>query len=384
MRPVATNADLLNAIERRGHDYRVLGRAPGGEPLVSVRAGGDREPGIVLSAGSHATEHAGVCAAVELLDRLDTDRRLEVFPTRDPVGLGGYAAALGTALGDPPAVDSFEAVEELLHEEGHVVHDRNGLTIALVGDVGFLVRTPPELTLPPEGHAVGESYLERLAVEDPGALDPLLGRRIYLPAGLPDVEGTGELDRAYTEVVTPDGRVRHLNRFHDAAWAPVEPRCLRRLLASADPGLFVDLHESASNRERFHVTLRRTGEAASERRSERIGRAAAQAAEDAGGTLATWADKFGDTPVDEHHYTPVDDGVFWLEHAERNERSEERERERPLYQPSGLNSSDFVAEEHGLGFGMDTGTYAPFDDRVEQAVAAVRAMVDAFEQGHTR
>jgi len=381
MRPFPTNAALLNAIDRRDHDYRVLGRAPGGEPLVAATGGGDREPGVVLSAGSHATEHAGVRAAVELLDRLDTDRRLDAFPTREPVGLDGYAAALGTALGDPPAAESFEDVETLLRDEGEVVRREDGITVALIGDVGFLVRTPPELELPPEGHAVGESYLERLAAEEPGALDPLLGRRVYLPAGLPDVEGTGELGRAYTEVVTPDGRVRHLNRFHDAAWAPVEPRCLRGLLTSTGPGLFVDLHESTANGERFHVTLRRTGDEADERRAERIGLAAADAVEAAGGTLATWTDKFGDTPVDEHHYTPVDDGVFWLEHADRNERSADRERERPFYQPGGLNSSDFVAErpDCGLGFGMDTGTYASFDDRVEQAVVAVRAMVEAFE-----
>jgi hypothetical protein len=375
MEPFETNTDLLSAIEAHGHDYRTLGRAPGGKPLVAVRGGGDREPGIVLTAGSHAGEHAGVRAAVELLERLDTDRRLDVFPTRDPVGLDGYAAALGTALGEQPAVSSFADVADVLRSEGEVVDRRDDVTVALVGDTGFLVREPSEL--PATSHAVGEEHLERLALEDPEALAPLRGRRVYLPSGLPDVEGTGILGRAHTEIVSPDGSVRHLNRFHDRDWAPVEPRCLRRLLAETDPGLFVDLHESVSNGERFHVTLRRTGDPATERRAERIGRAGARTVGDAGGTLATWEAKFGDTPVGDHHYTPVEDGVFWLEHADRNRRSAERER--PLYQPPGLNSSDFVAEEHGLGFGMDTGMYAPFEERVGQAVAAVQAMVEEYE-----
>lgn len=373
MRPFQTNVELLNFLEEQGHAYRVLGYAPGGRPLVAVRGGGDRDPPIVLSAGSHAGEHAGVRAAVELLDRLETDHRLYVFPTRDPVGLDGYAAALGTALGEIPELQYFEGVAEILRSEGDVIHDGE-CTIALISDYGFLNQYPRD---DPDGHAVGESYLERLEAEDADVLEALAGRRIYLPPGLSDVEGTGDFDRAHTEIVDPDGRVKHLNRFHDSAWAPVEPRCLRTLFAETEPGLFIDLHESVGNGELFHFTLRRKDDPAAERRTERVGRAAVQAVDDAGGTLATWEDKFGETPIDEHHYTPVEDGLFWQELAEKGERTIDQGR--PFYQTPGMNSSDFAAAEYGLGFGMDTGVYAPFEERVEQAVIAVESAVGAFE-----
>lgn len=376
MEPFTTNAELLGTIENGDHGYRVLGYAPGGEPLVAVRGGGDRDPGIVIAAGSHAEEHAGVRAAVELLDRIETDHRLHVFPTRDPVGLNGYESAFGVAVDDPPEVDSFRDAEETIRANGTVIDRRDGFTIGLIGDYGYLTRTPPEL--PADGHALGEGHIERLGVEEPDVLAPLAGRRVYLPPGLPDVEGTGNFDRAHTVIVSPEGTVKHLNRFHADPWAPTEPRCLRRLFAETTPGLFIDMHEFASNGERFHFSLRRTGDEEEERWAERIGQAAARAVDDAGGKLASWEDKFGDTPVEDHHYTPVEDGVFWLEHAVRNAQSGERQR--PFYETPGLNSSDFVAEEYGLGFGMDTGMYASFEDRVEQAVVAVQAAVDEFEE----
>ncbi len=86
-------SELLEHIARKGHRPEILGRAPDGSPLVSIETGGQKEPAIFISAGSHATEQAGVGAAVALIDELETDHRVYVLPCRDPVGLNGFAHA---------------------------------------------------------------------------------------------------------------------------------------------------------------------------------------------------------------------------------------------------------------------------------------------------
>lgn len=367
-----TNADLVATVESRGHDYRVLGYAPGGRPIIAIRGGGDAEPAIVLTAGSHANEQAGVTAAVELIDRVDTDHALYVIPTRDPVGLDGYAAALESALGEAPAIASFEDVDELLRDRGDVVYEADGYAFALIGDTGFVNQYPAEL--PPDGHGVGENYIGDLGDEEPSALEPFKGRRMYLPAGQPDLEGAGTFERAYTVVIDPDGRVQHLNRSYDRVWAPVETRCVRTLLAETDPGLFVDLHEATTSGDRFWFTMRHRNDPADREWEERIGRAVVAAVADEGGRLATWEDKFGDLPEDEHFQSPVVDGLFWLDYERRGRDG--------MPGVVGLNATDYAAEEHGLAFTNETGMHAPFETRVEQAVTAVRTAVRSFEARH--
>ena len=102
MRIYHTYSELLERVAAMGLPVRELGHCPDGSPIICVRSGGDKQPGIVISAGSHSTEHAGVCAAVELLEALDTEHRVYVIPTRDPIGLNGFAYALSLGLGELP------------------------------------------------------------------------------------------------------------------------------------------------------------------------------------------------------------------------------------------------------------------------------------------
>ena len=373
MDPFARNAELVDTVEKRGYDYRVLGRAPGAEPIIAIRGGGEREPAIVLTAGSHANEQAGVTAAVELIDVLNTDHQVHVIPTRDPVGLSGYFTALGLALGEVPDVTSFADVDDLLRSEGEVIYEADDYTFALIVDIGFVNRNPPHL--PADGHGICERYLGDLADDRPSALEPFRGRRVYLPAGQPTLDGAGNFDRAYTVIVDPDGRVQHLNRSYGTVWAPAETRCVRSLLAETEPELFVDLHETNRD-DRFWFTMRHADSPREEARVERIGRAVVNAVSGAGATLATWEDKFGDLPENEHFQQPVEDGLYWLDYERRGRGG--------MPGVGGLNATDYAAKEYGLAFTDETGMHAPFRERVEQCIVAVRTAVAEFESEDDR
>ena len=75
-------ADLLADTEKRAQSVTKLGHTVDGSPIVVARGGGDKTPAIFITAGSHATEHAGVSAAVQLIDELDTEHQVYVIPTR--------------------------------------------------------------------------------------------------------------------------------------------------------------------------------------------------------------------------------------------------------------------------------------------------------------
>ena len=102
MQPFDSYADLLACIQDNGHTPQILGRAPDGQPIVAIKSGGDKTPAIFISAGSHATEQAGVSAACALIDEIETEHQLYTIPNRDPIGMNGLAYALGLSLAEAP------------------------------------------------------------------------------------------------------------------------------------------------------------------------------------------------------------------------------------------------------------------------------------------
>ncbi len=155
-------SDLLKTLKQRGHKPRVLGYAPDRSPVVAVKAGGNKKPAIFISAGSHSTEHAGVVAAVDLIDELETEHQVYVLPCRDPMGLSGYHHVLSLGLGSEPAVRSVEEVESLLRKNGEVLYDSDGRLLVLIGEYGYANR----------------SFYRKIEKGAP-FLEPLKGRRMY-------------------------------------------------------------------------------------------------------------------------------------------------------------------------------------------------------------
>ena len=332
--------DLLKAVERRGHKPLVLGRATDGSPVIAVKCGGDKRPAIFIGSGSHATEHAGVAAAVALMDDLQTNHEVWILPCRDPIGLNGFPYALSLALGESPAIDTVEAAEELLREKGQVLCDADGLLLVLIGEYGYANRM-----------LYGEV--------EKGAkfLEPLRGRRIYFPSREIDQPGAAPLERAYMQVVTPDGEVLHMNRFHDAPWAPVEVQCTRRLMARIDPRLTFDLHEYDGDD--FWMSARRQRNDEDERWELRLATAGAKAL---GASGATFPD--GDY-LPGSFFKKLEPGVFWLNAQDRGE---------------GLNLVDFAARNFGPGFTIETGMRQKLSRRVMLQKTVVQAVVAEFEK----
>ncbi|MFN4260925.1 MAG: hypothetical protein ACK4RK_16655 [Gemmataceae bacterium] len=339
-RPFRHYADLLRTIERRGHRLRVLGYAPDKSPIVVVQAGGDKKPAIFISAGSHSTEHAGVVAAVELIDQLRTKHQVYVIPCRDPIGLNGFRYAMSLSLGTEPDLTTLAQAEELLRDKGDVLHDTGGTLIVVHGEYGYanhgLYRRFPK----------GEPFL-----------DALKGRRLWYPSVYEDVPGSGLFERAYTLVITPDGEILHLNRFHDTPWAPAEVRATRNLMRDIQPGLTFDLHEYGGDAFWFSARRQRTEE--DEVWESRMAREAIRAVAATGTKLAD------DTYSPGSFFSKLERGVYWLDPSQRGE---------------GLNLADYAAARHGPAFTVETGMRQPFPHRVRLSMLTVQTAVKVFEE----
>ena len=130
-------ADLLAWVEQEKSPTTFLGCAPDGAPVISIRTGGDKTPAVFISAGSHATEQAGVSAAVALVEQLKTDHQVHIIPTRDPIGMNGFAYALGLSLEETPQLNSLEEIPGFLQAHGDILYQRDEVMLVLIGEYGY-------------------------------------------------------------------------------------------------------------------------------------------------------------------------------------------------------------------------------------------------------
>lgn len=245
-----TNDDVVALVHLSACDHEVVATTIYGLEIVCVRAGGDKEPPILITAGSHAGEPAGVLAALSLINRLETDHAAYIVPLRDPFAWGGFIRCLEFALGEKVAIESHQDAEECLAERGTVLRSEadGSLIVSLVGDLVFVSIRPPQ---DPSTRVVLEHRLRRLLSEDTILASRLTGMRACWPCNESGVEGCGDFDRAFSSVVTPQRVMADLNRQFTFAYPPVEVACVRSLVNRLKPGLVLDLHEGAGDQ--FYV-----------------------------------------------------------------------------------------------------------------------------------
>ncbi len=112
-----------------------------------------------------------------------------------------------------------------MRREGEVAYDEDGIVLSLIGDYGYVGLIGP-LSSASTHQWMGYRTLQRVARDRPEA-GAFRGRRVYMTPGREKVEGTGLFGRAYTLIIGLDGEILHISRFHDTAWAPIEPRATR-------------------------------------------------------------------------------------------------------------------------------------------------------------
>jgi hypothetical protein len=247
---------------------------------------------------------------------------------------------LSLSLGEAPSLGSIEEVEAILREHGEVLYEADDTLVVIRGEYGYATRGLYGR------FGTGEVFLE-----------PLKGRRIFFPSRAQGIEGTAPCQRAYTLIVSPDGDVLHLNRFHDTPWAPVEVRCTRRLMADIQPGLTLDLHEYGGDA--FWFSARHQRHDDDEKWEGRMADEMISAVAHSGAKLAP------EDYLPGSFFTKGERGVFWLHAQQRGE---------------GLNLADFAASRYGPAFTIETGMQQRFQHRVRTAMLAAQTAVTVFEQ----
>lgn len=243
---VTDEASLLAFCERNALPTRRLGDTIFGRGIFAIDLPGrDDLPPILITSGSHATEPAGVIGALTLAKTLRVDRRVVIVPIRDPLGWEGYADYLSLAAGRRVALEPGADLGALLAELGTVLYSEDDLTISQVGDVAFLAKP---VAAAGRGPMDIWKHLHGVLDADQGVVEVLKHRRLVLPENLPDVEGCGVYDHAFTAWVTAEGGVGNFNRLFSLAVQPPEVKLLADLVRELRPELVIDMHESQGSR----------------------------------------------------------------------------------------------------------------------------------------
>ena len=243
---VRDELSLLQYCERNGLASRSLGTTLFERGIYAIDIpGAEAGPPILIASGSHATEPAGVIAALTMARSLETERRVVVVPIRDPLGWEGYANYLNLAAGRSVELEDDTDLATLLADLGSPLHHDDDLTIAQVGEVAFLAMPPKKAGRGPMGIW---KHLHRLLDDQPNLIEKLKNKRLVLPENLPDVEGCGIYDHGFTAWVTDEGGVGNFNRLFSLEVQPPEVKLLANLVRELQSELVIDLHESQGSK----------------------------------------------------------------------------------------------------------------------------------------
>jgi hypothetical protein len=361
-----TNEDLLDLVKQSGSDYETIAKTIYGLEIVCVRKGREKKPAIVITAGAHAGEPAGVLTALSLINTLDTEHAVYIVPLRDPFAWGGFARCLGFALGEEVVIQSHEDAERLLVERGVVVHreEEDSLIISFIGDLVFASMRP----IPPDraGTIVGprsiERRLNRAMREKPELVSVLAGKRACWPSNCTGVEGVGDFDRAFSAFVTSQGLVADLNRHFTFAYPPVEVACVRDLVDRVKPGLILDLHEGQGSKFYLFASPYQEGD---------------KRAEIAAAILGAVVEQGRD--------------LYRLEELARRLTPEVAQQLKepmpglivgPVHNLQQGASFRVYCQRYGAAYGFEPGRWKPLAERVEEELAGALAGVSEFEKLH--
>jgi hypothetical protein len=238
---IQSNAAIGRYLTAHGVECEVLTTSAFDEPVWLAQLGGQRLPAILITAGSHADEVAGVFAALSLARTLHTDHRVYLVPCRDPVGWNGFAHTLHRL--DPAAGDIetyAQACAALRASE--VLFDDEGQLIARVAGHVFATQPTPTWT----STEITRHRLPVLLARQPGLAAQLQDTRVTVPGNVAVEDGRTPYSYGGHTAYVGRGFSAQFNRFFDRPDAPPEVSALRSLADRIKPGLTLDLHEGFS------------------------------------------------------------------------------------------------------------------------------------------
>lgn len=239
---VRTNVDIGQWLADAGGQPVPLTTTALDEPVWLGRFGGDRQPAIVITAGSHADEIAGVFAALELARTIRIDHAVYIIPCRDPLGWNGFAATLRRVAPESGSVSKHDEAVTILRAHD-VLYDDGTLVIARVGGLAFA----SEPTGAWISTHITRHKLPALLAEDHELATTLRNTRILVPGNVEANDGRTPYSYGGHTAYVGEGYGAHLNRFFDRGDGPVEVAALRQFVDQIRPGLTLDLHEGFSS-----------------------------------------------------------------------------------------------------------------------------------------
>ena len=357
-----SSAAVNEALRGCGRPLRKLGDGVFGEEILCVEAGGDRLPAILITAGTHSPEAAGVFAALRLVDEVETRHRVYIVPLRDPFGFNSFSHCMSVLGGRAVSIESHDDAVSWLEAVGSLVWREPRLLISNVGEHSVALLDSGEET---QGWERAIERINELFDERPEVQAALLGRRVFIPPHTPTTEGTGRFGRTYTGVVDSEGKLLSLSQFFGRQEAPAEVACLEAFVREIEPGITFDCHEDNYSQD-FYIPARKL--AGHEAESAELANAMLDAVADAGYPLADF-----DGFIRYHRQARP----FWPPYQQPGSRP-------GLFWTDGLKRGiGYILTDFNLRFGYCMPTESPMEaplaHRVECHVRAVLAGVAKFE-----
>jgi hypothetical protein len=235
--PIATARKQL---QQAGFSIRSLAPLPFGQDIFAATRRGTSSKSILVAAGSHADEIAGVLAAVEVALAYDGPHTVHCIPFRDPLGWQGfnYIVSRDLALDGPPRLQTHEEARSFLHSYATPLFDDRDLIVARGNSMCFASRHYSDFVSSDLARYQLQNALSSQTIEE------IKGTRILLPGSVARGPERGPFDwGGSTAYVGSDGWIGHFNRFFDRDDAPTEVRAVRTFVNEVQPDLSLDLHE---------------------------------------------------------------------------------------------------------------------------------------------
>ncbi len=241
---------LVESCDQSGLDRIQIGETLFGTPIYAYDTetepwGQGRTP-VLVAAGAHAEEAAGVATALNLALRPGFTGRMVIVPCRDPLGWDGVRRTFRRAVGraDVPLSTHEQAIRAFTRY-AEVVWEDEGFAVCAVDQLAFCSFQ--------EGHSgnadTGE-YVQAYLRNRPELAQRVQGLRLLVPGSPGLAEGRDVYDwgGGPTVYVDESGRVGNFNRFFSIQNPPAEIEAIRRLAHQVRSEFVFDLHENFGDR----------------------------------------------------------------------------------------------------------------------------------------